>query len=145
MILAVEPEALTLPVFISSSDNEHFDDLAYAPPQAVSEVEIAHSLKEANDSDTSSSKTNMVKFKTLDQKKIALATNPLVVAAPPISQVPLPTINTILELTNAIMRVGPNTLETPLLDKRKEEELTVGTSKRSKKKAGEMNSTFLSS
>ena len=99
MILAIEPEALTLLVFISSSDNEHFDDLAYAPPQVVSEVEIAYSFKEANDSDTSSSKTKMVKFKTLGQKKTALAANPLIVAAPPISQVPLPTVNTILELT----------------------------------------------
>ena len=58
VLLVVEPEVPTLPISISSSDNEHSDNLAYAPPQSMKEVEIIHSFREANDSDVSSNETN---------------------------------------------------------------------------------------
>ena len=65
LILTVKPKAPALPISISSLDNEHSDDLAYVLPQHVGEVEIAHSFREANDSDASLGETNMVKFKNL--------------------------------------------------------------------------------
>ena len=102
----------------------------------MGEVEITHSFKEANNSDASSCETNMVNFKTLGQKKTMSATNPLVIAAPPIIQVPLPTVDPILELADVIMSVRPNSSEAPLLDKHKKKELTEGMSKRSKKRQG---------
>ncbi|GFZ06535.1 hypothetical protein Acr_18g0007050 [Actinidia rufa] len=41
------------PISISSSDNEHSDDLAYTPLQSVQEVEIVHSFREADNLNTS--------------------------------------------------------------------------------------------
>ncbi|GFZ19720.1 hypothetical protein Acr_28g0004250 [Actinidia rufa] len=41
------------PIPISSSDAEHSDDLAYNPLQITSEVEIAHSFREGDESDIS--------------------------------------------------------------------------------------------
>ena len=85
MILAVDPKVAALPLFISRLDNEHSDDLAYAPPQLVGEVDIAHSFREANDSDGSSGKTNMVRFQTLGQKKTVPTANPPTIANLPIN------------------------------------------------------------
>ena len=51
----------------------------------------------------------------------------------------------IVELAEAIMGVDPNVPEAPLLDKRKGKDLTVSTSKRSKKKAKNTSSAFLPS
>ena len=56
---------------ISSLDNEHSDDLAYASFHFAREVEIAHSFTEGNDSDLTSGETNMVRFRTLGLKKSA--------------------------------------------------------------------------
>ena len=72
----VEPEVLTYPISILSSNNEHFDDLAYSPPQPAREVEIAHSFREANDSNVTSGEINMVRFRTLGQKKFVPAADP---------------------------------------------------------------------
>ena len=58
---------------------------------------------------------------------------------------PLPTVDLILALADAVMGVGLSSLEAPLLDKRKEKKLTAGPSKRSKKKAGETSLAFLPS
>ena len=85
MIPAVEPKVLALPISISSSDNEHSDNLAYAPPQLVGKVKIAHSFGEANDSDTSSGKFNKVRFRTLGQKKNTPVADPPAIAASLIS------------------------------------------------------------
>ena len=65
VIPMIELEASALPVFISNSNNDHSDDLAYTTPQLVGEVEIAHSFREANDSNASSGETNMVRFRPL--------------------------------------------------------------------------------
>ena len=102
----------------------------------MGEVEIAHSFREAYDFDVRSSETYMVKFKALGQKKTMPTIRPPVVASPPISQVPPQTINPIMELVEAIMGVDLNSSEVPLLDKHKGKKLTVGTSKRSKKRQG---------
>ena len=69
----------------------------------MGEIKIAHSFREANDFDASSGETNMVRFKTLGQKKIVLATDPSAIVALPTSQVPLPTVNPILALAYAVM------------------------------------------
>ena len=65
MIPVIELKVLALPISILSSDNQHSEDLAYASLWLIRKVEIAHSFKEANDSDTSIGETNMVKFRTL--------------------------------------------------------------------------------
>ena len=98
MIHVVEPKVLALPISILSSNNEHSDNLVYAPLQPVREVEIVHSFKEANDSDMSVEETNMVRFKTLGQKKTMLTITPPVVVAPPVIQVPPPTTDPIMTL-----------------------------------------------
>ena len=79
----------------------------------MGEVEITHSFKEANNSDASSCETNMVNFKTLGQKKTMSATNPPVIAAPPIIQVPLPTVDPVVELTEANEVVQPSPSDVP--------------------------------
>ena len=50
-----------------------------------------------------------------------------------------------MALVEAIVGVNPNSSEASLLEKRKGKELTIGTSNRSKKKAGETSSDFLPS
>ena len=50
-----------------------------------------------------------------------------------------------MALDEVIMGVDSNSLEAPLLDKRKGKELTMGTSKKPKKMASEMSSDFLPS
>ena len=85
MLPVVEPEEPALPISISSSDNEHLNDLAHAPPQLARKVEIVHSFREPNDSEASSGEVNMVKFKNLHQKDTPLAANPPTIAAPPVS------------------------------------------------------------
>ena len=75
--------------------------------------------------DASSGKVVMApKFRTLGQKKSSLAVDPLSIAAPPISQVPLPTPDPILALAT---HVGDNmgSSEALLLDKCKGKELTT--------------------
>ncbi|XP_057482015.1 uncharacterized protein LOC130768942 [Actinidia eriantha] len=62
------------------------------------EGEIAHYFREGNDTDATSSETDMGRFKTLGQKKFMLAADPSAIAAFPISQVPLPTPNLFLAL-----------------------------------------------
>ncbi|GFS42909.1 hypothetical protein Acr_00g0082470 [Actinidia rufa] len=63
---AAEPEVPTRLIDISSSDNEHSDDLAYNPLQLASELEIVHSFWKGDDSDASSGSANMSsRFKTL--------------------------------------------------------------------------------
>ena len=119
MIPMIELEASALPIFISNSNNEHSDDLAYTTPQLVGEVEISHSFREANDSNASSGETNMVRFRTLGQNKTALATDPPIIAAPPINQVLLPTVDLILVLADAVMGIRPSSSEALLLDKHK--------------------------
>ena len=64
----------------------------------------------------------MVSFRTLGQKKVAP------VVAPPIIQVPLPTVDPILAMVDAVMGGGPSSSEAPLLDKHKGNELTMGLS-----------------
>ncbi|PSS07836.1 Cortactin-binding protein like [Actinidia chinensis var. chinensis] len=63
----VEPEDPALPISISSSDNEHLNDLARAPPQSMREVEAIGSR---------SGETNIMRFRNL--KKATPATDPLV-------------------------------------------------------------------
>ena len=75
----------------------------------------------------SSCETNKVKFKNLSQKKTVPIAKPLIVAAPPISQVPPPIIDSIMVLAEAILGVEPNSFEAPLLDKPKGKELKMGT------------------
>ena len=58
MLPVLEPEVPALSISILSSNNEHSDNLAYAPPPSMKEVEIIHSFREANDSDVSSNETN---------------------------------------------------------------------------------------
>ncbi|GFS32684.1 hypothetical protein Acr_00g0024020 [Actinidia rufa] len=64
----VEPEDPALPISISSSNNEHLNDLAHAPPQSVREVEAIG---------LSSGEANIMRFRNL--KKATPATDPLVV------------------------------------------------------------------
>ena len=87
----------------------------------------------------------MVRFRTLVQKKTTLAVDLLAIAAPPNSQVPLPTIDLILAMDDAVIGIGPSSSKAPLLDKHKEKGLTVGPSKRPKKKIGEASLAFLPS
>ncbi|GFZ02412.1 hypothetical protein Acr_15g0010200 [Actinidia rufa] len=71
-----------------------------AEPKLVCEVVVAHSFREGNELDTSSGSANMAsRFKTLGQKKSTPTANPPVVAAPPISQMPLPDPTPVLSLT----------------------------------------------
>ena len=60
-----EAKVPIVPISISSSENEHSNDLAFAPLQLAGEVEITHSFKERYDKDMSSGKINMGKFRTL--------------------------------------------------------------------------------
>ena len=101
VILMVEPEVPNAkPIPISSSDNEHSNDLAYNPLQLVGKVEVAHSFWEGDESNTSSGSANMApRFRTLGQKKSTPAASPPDVVAPPISQVPLPDPTPVLALT----------------------------------------------
>ena len=87
----------------------------------------------------------MVRFRTLGQKLIPPAAHPPTIEAPPISQVPLPTVDAILAFADVVMGVKSSSSEALLLDKHKGKELAVGPSKRSKKKAGETSSAFLQS
>ncbi|GFY99167.1 hypothetical protein Acr_13g0005680 [Actinidia rufa] len=47
VLLAAQPKVPTGPISISSSDNEHSNDLAYAPIQLVGEVKVEPSSSEA--------------------------------------------------------------------------------------------------
>ncbi|GFS32757.1 hypothetical protein Acr_00g0024440 [Actinidia rufa] len=118
VIPMAEPEVPTRPIFISSSDNEHFDNLAYALLQLVGEVEIAHSF-------------------TMD---------PPFITVPPISQMPLParapTPALVLALATQV-EAELSSSEIPLLDKCKGKEVAGGTSKTSKKKANGTSLAFL--
>ena len=69
MLFVVESEESALPISILNSDNKYSDDLAYVPPQLVRKVRMVHSFREANDSDASLGKTNIVKFKNFTQKQ----------------------------------------------------------------------------
>ncbi|GFS42840.1 hypothetical protein Acr_00g0082000 [Actinidia rufa] len=126
-----------------SSDSKEEEGEEVVSQLLVGKVEIAHSFKEANDSDASSGETNMVSFKTLDQKKSTPVVDPPTITGPPISQVHLPTIDPILAMADAVMGFGPSSLEALLLDKRKGKELTVDSYKRSKKKVRETRSILL--
>ena len=77
----------------------------------------------------------MVKFKNLCQKDTPPTAHLLAIVAPISSQVPPQTVDLIVALAEAIVRVDPNSSEATLLNKRKGKELTAGLSKRSKKKA----------
>ncbi|GFY90934.1 hypothetical protein Acr_07g0011300 [Actinidia rufa] len=124
-------EAFAAP--ISNSNNEHSNDLASVPFQLAGEVEIAHSFREGCDTDVTSSKRNMGRFRTLGQKKFAPTTNPLAIASSPISQGSLPALDSILALsTQAGVKLSLS--EAPL--KLKGRELVAGHSKKSKKKFG---------
>ncbi|GFZ08223.1 hypothetical protein Acr_20g0000310 [Actinidia rufa] len=102
VIPAVEPVVPALPISFLSSNKEHSDDIVYAPPQLVGEVETTHFFGEAYNSDASSGEINMVRFSTLGQKRTTPTVVHPVVIAPPVSQVPLPTVNQILALTDAV-------------------------------------------
>ncbi|PSS08037.1 Serine/threonine-protein like [Actinidia chinensis var. chinensis] len=67
VILMAEPEVPNAkPIPISSSDNEHSNDLTYTPLQLVGEVEVAHSFWKGDKYDTSSGSVKMApRFKTL--------------------------------------------------------------------------------
>ncbi|GFZ15656.1 homeodomain-like superfamily protein [Actinidia rufa] len=88
-------------------------------------VEIAHSFGEGSNTNASLGEINMGIFRTLGQKKVAPAVDPLAIASPPISQVPLPAPNLVLSLA-AQARGKPSSSETPLLDKRKKSKKKVG-------------------
>ncbi|GFY96449.1 hypothetical protein Acr_11g0007550 [Actinidia rufa] len=78
---------LAEPIDISSSDNEHSNNLAYNPIQLAREVEIAHSFREGGDSNASSGLANMTfRFRTLGHKKSMPAANPPIIVALPIIQ-----------------------------------------------------------
>ena len=65
LIPVIELKAPILLISISSLNNEHTDDLIYALPRAMGEVEVVHYFREAYDFNGSSGKANMVKFKNL--------------------------------------------------------------------------------
>ena len=92
-----KPKVFAAP--ISSSNNEHSDDLASVPLQLASEVEIDHSFKEGYDTNVTSSKINMERFRTLGQKKSVPAIDPLAIASFLINQGPLPALDPILALS----------------------------------------------
>ncbi|GFY92441.1 hypothetical protein Acr_08g0008370 [Actinidia rufa] len=117
------------------------NDLAYTPLQLAREVEITHSFREGNDSDASLGETNMGRFRTLGQKKFVLATDPTVIAVPPISQVSLPALDLVLALvTRAWVKLS--SLEPHSWTNTRGRSL-AGPSKKSKKKAGETTSAYL--
>ena len=58
----------------------------------------------------------MGKFRTLGQKKPALAIDPTTIAVPLINQVPLPALDLVLALA-AQTRVEPSSSEAPLVGK----------------------------
>ncbi|GFZ14474.1 hypothetical protein Acr_24g0006640 [Actinidia rufa] len=62
MVYVVELGVPASPISISSLNNEHSDDLAYAPLQPAREVKIVYSFREAHDSGTSSEETNMLEL-----------------------------------------------------------------------------------
>ena len=99
MILVVDPKVASLPISISSSNDEHFNDLARAPLRPVSGVEILHLFGEANDFEMS--------FRNL-KKKAALTTNPSAIIAPLVSQIPPLTVDPVVELTVATVVVQPS-------------------------------------
>ncbi|GFZ14413.1 hypothetical protein Acr_24g0006030 [Actinidia rufa] len=99
----VEQVVFVRPIFIFNLDNEHSDDLAYAPLQLAREVEIDHNFREGNDFDTTSSETNIGRLKTQGQKKSTLTADP-----------------------SAIAGVESSSSESPLLDKHKGKDLTMG-------------------
>ena len=77
----------------------------------------------------------MVRFKNFTKKNMPLS-NPIAVA-PPDSQVPEQTVDPIMELAEAIVWVKSSPSDVPTLGKQKGKELIEGTSRRSKRKAGE--------
>ena len=78
MISAVKPTDVALLIFISSPDDEHFDNLVHVPPQSVKGVEIV---------DPSSGNSNIMKLRNL--KKDVPTSNPAIMTALPIPPKPL--------------------------------------------------------
>ena len=106
---------------------------------------IAHSYSEGGGLGTSSGKVSMApKFKTLGQKKSKAVADPPMVLDPPIIQDLQLAPSPILASTT-ISEVDINLLEAPLLDKHKGKHLVRGSSKKHKKKKGEMSLAFFSS
>ncbi|GFZ19131.1 hypothetical protein Acr_27g0008700 [Actinidia rufa] len=126
VISAVELEDPALPISISSSDNEHLDDLALALPQFMREVKaVEPNLGEAN----------IIRFRNLNK------TTP---AAGPLPWQLFLSLNKqlipIVELAEAIVRVPMSSVEAPPLGKRKGKEVSLSTPKRLKQKTGETSS-----
>ena len=65
-----------------------------------------------------------------------MAIDPSAIIDPPISQIPLSTIDPIMELAEATVVVHPCLSDVPYLGKRKGKELIMGTHKRPKRKVG---------
>ncbi|GFY82888.1 hypothetical protein Acr_02g0011280 [Actinidia rufa] len=115
VVRAIKARVPALPIFILSSENEHSDDLAYAPLQPAGEVKIFHSFREAHDSGTSSEETNML------------------------------AADSILALNDAVIGVGPSSSEAPFSSKQNGKETVVGSSRRSRRRTGGTSLAFLPS
>ena len=96
MTPVVEPKVTSLLILISSSDDEHSNNLARVPLHPVSGAEISHLFCEATKSD--------MRFRNL--KKVTSAIDPLAITTPPISQIPPPTADPIVELVEATVGVS---------------------------------------
>ncbi|GFS29945.1 hypothetical protein Acr_00g0009250 [Actinidia rufa] len=126
VISAVELEDLALPISISSSDNEHLDDLARAPPQFMREVKAV---------ELNSGEANIIRFRNLNKATPAAGPLPWQLFLSLNKQL-IP----IVELVEAIVRVPMSSAEAPPLGKRKGKEVSSSTPKRLKQKTGETSS-----
>ncbi|GFS33848.1 hypothetical protein Acr_00g0030830 [Actinidia rufa] len=113
-----------------------------AKPELAREVEIAHSFREGYDTNVSSGKVNMGRFRTLGPKEVCLSCRPSCNSCSPHQPMSLLAPDLVLALA-AQAGIESSSLEAPL--KCKGKELAAAPSKKSKKKMGGTSSAYFPS